>query len=196
VLDQLTGKVKRRTSVAALGLAPVKPTLLDSVRFSSRGRNVLLKFAFTGAGFDRRNAEISTGISNGSAKLKLSQGGIDSRITSVKKNGVTVTTARGPAQLVVRLSAAPGAFVGMSPVVGKNGRSIAVTLTRKQKASPHRVTTTHVTSTPTGTSTPTNTTPTHTVAPPPPPPPPVSNPKCVGHRMIIIRRGRQVVVPC
>jgi serine/threonine protein kinase len=188
-IDPLTGKLRKLTPVAALRLGNASPTVLDKVRLSSRGRRVIVGFAFRGSGFDRRGFTVDdTRISKGNASFALWQGGIGSRVGSTQGHDVVVTVIRGSGLLNIRLRTQPGIFISFAPTVGHDGRSIALTLTRKPVVKKHVTSSVQVT---THAQTTTQSQASHTTTPKTTP----SSP-CVNHRRTIYRRGRPVVVTC
>ncbi|HEU5213339.1 MAG TPA: protein kinase [Gaiellaceae bacterium] len=183
-LDTLTGKLRKRTPIAALRLGPVVPTKLTKIGFSSSGRLVTVKLAFGGGGFDGRGFTArDTNISDGRAAFAVSQRGIGSAVSTADGKGVSVSVARGNGLLGVHLKTANGAFTALKPTVGHTGKSITIALTKKPKTVVHTTTTSHTTTTPQQTTTQPSVT--HT------------KPSCVNHRRIVgYIRGRPVYATC
>ena len=136
LVDVGKAKALRRLRVSALRGTPVVRAVLRRGTVATAGSKVTLTLHLSTGALDATGLVVpNRAIAKGAAVIELWQGGIASAIGRVAGSGITATVHPTPGRVVVRLSAAAGAFTALSVARANGGRDIVVTLTPKPVAS-------------------------------------------------------------
>ncbi len=132
LVDVVKGKALRRLRVSALRGKAVARAVLRRGTVATAGSKVMLTLHLTSGALDATGLVVpNPAIAKGAAVIELWQGGIASAIGRVAGSGVTATMHPTPGRVIVRLSAAAGAFTALSVARANGGRDVVVTLTPK-----------------------------------------------------------------
>jgi len=132
LVDVAKGKALRRLRVSALRGKAVQKAVLRRGSVRAAGGKVVLTLHLGSGALDAAGLVVpGRAIAKGTAVIELWQGGIASAIGRAAGQGLTATVRPAPGRVVVRLSAATGAFTAMSVARAAGGRDVVVTLTPK-----------------------------------------------------------------
>jgi hypothetical protein len=132
LVDVGKAKALRRLRVSALRGKPVARAVLRRGSVATAGSKVTLTLHLSTGALDATGIVVpNRAIAKGAAVIELWQGGIASAIGRVAGSGVTASVQPAAGRVVVRLSAAAGAFTALSVARANGGHDIVVTLTPK-----------------------------------------------------------------
>jgi hypothetical protein len=131
-LDPLNGSVLGTASVAGLvGGAPVPPAKAVSATVQESAARAVATIGFGSGRLDPTSVVVRDGdLDDGSARVEIWQGGIDSSLVSKKVPGLAIAIRRQPGRLEVELTAPPHTFGRVEAKTGSAGRTAELELAR------------------------------------------------------------------
>ena len=135
LVDVSKGKALRRLRISSLRGAAVPRAIVRRGSVKKVGNLVTLTLHLGSGALDRSGLLVrSRSIAHGTSVVELWQGGIASAIGRVAGQGVTATLRPSAGRVVVRLSAAAGAFTALAVGRANGGRDVVLLLTARPPA--------------------------------------------------------------
>jgi hypothetical protein len=132
LVDVVKKKALRQLRISSLRGAAVPRAVVRSAVVAEAGGHVTLTLRLGPGALDAGALTLpGSSIAKGAAVLELWQGGIGAAVGRASGSGLTATVTPAPGRVIVRLSAAAGAFTAISAVRSAGGREVVVTLTPK-----------------------------------------------------------------
>ena len=135
LVDVSKGKALRRLRISSLRGAAVPRAIVRRGSVRKVGNLVTLTLHLGSGALDRSGLLVrSRSIAHGTSVVELWQGGIASAIGRVAGQGVTATLRPSAGRVIVRLSAAAGAFTALAVGRANGGRDVVLLLTARPPA--------------------------------------------------------------